>query len=607
MPFNELLPFDIPTQNTQRNDDDTTTTPRNSLRKKKKQTKHMCCKYCDKKLATTLHASNHYEKMHQKHLCRSCFDNFDTQTQLEEHINSSHGLTSKNLFGCPHCVMSYLNRAGLKKHMSDEHDLRYVCIICFKSFDLETNYKNHLNVASHEQQCKVCGLYFEKRNSLEKHIKTLHKEIHIPDSYTCSLCNMEYAKLHLIKKHYLDFHNRFYCAPCNTSFESHDKINSHCLTTHDSPTSFRHHCETCNKYYDTGDGLRHHKRRKHQENEFLCEICGQEFRDRVAIRRHVLAIHEKIQHHKPSRKKVICDFCGKRILYCTMATHVKIHLGLRNVKCPQCPNSYCDTKLLKSHIDSVHNKIECKICCRWLSSNKYKRHIKVEHDVEWSFVCNYCQIYFNDEDAIQEHCNIQHPNENKPKFRMTSSYQCNICFVYLGNDLQLQRHVRELHSEKRTYYKASCCHCGKNDFLSKWNYKYHMYKYHQVPFDYQCNQCEKSFIDQSSLDKHQRFHSKSRQHFCDICNRAFESPKLMKVHKRRVHFTLTDEVCPICNKKYKGKNSLGKHLRLHSGNKPFNCDLCNIGYPTKQGLMKHWKRHKENKLSSPSQITKSSE
>ena len=46
-------------------------------------------------------------------------------------------------------------------------------------------------------------------------------------------------------------------------------------------------------------------------------------------------------------------------------------------------------------------------------------------------------------------------------------------------------------------------------------------------------------------------------------------------------------ICPVCGKDMRQKNELQRHLRVHSGERPFVCNICQKGFTRKDSLKKH--------------------
>ena len=79
---------------------------------------------------------------------------------------------------------------------------------------------------------------------------------------------------------------------------------------------------------------------------------------------------------------------------------------------------------------------------------------------------------------------------------------------------------------------------------------------------------------------------------CDNCGKRFANKENLGVHNRAVHKKSEHFLfCTICNKKFLTRIQLQTHTaKLH---KKFACDLCQKDYKSKAALKKHMKKHNE--------------
>jgi len=83
-----------------------------------------------------------------------------------------------------------------------------------------------------------------------------------------------------------------------------------------------------------------------------------------------------------------------------------------------------------------------------------------------------------------------------------------------------------------------------------------------------------------------------RPHACPAvpCSRRFARTDELTRHLR-VHTGLKPFVCPVCDRSFSRSDHLTTHVRTHTGERPFACDLCGRRFARSDERKRHWRVH----------------
>jgi len=149
-------------------------------------------------------------------------------------------------------------------------------------------------------------------------------------------------------------------------------------------------------------------------------------------------------------------------------------------------------------------------------------------------------------------------------------YGCNFCNKRFNAPSKLIRHVKT-HTGERPF---TCTTCGKS-FAEKHKLTRHVKNVH--------------------LDKRKKCEKK---HECAICGRLFAKSNLTgHLETHLDNLVEKKHACTICHKRFENKSGLTNHIRIHTGEQPFQCHICKKRFAQKSNYTAHMNTHKKTKKS----------
>ena len=85
--------------------------------------------------------------------------------------------------------------------------------------------------------------------------------------------------------------------------------------------------------------------------------------------------------------------------------------------------------------------------------------------------------------------------------------------------------------------------------------------------------CDKRFARDQQRRVHQVVHTGDKSYLCCECGQSFGSASTLIDHKKRKHLFLRDHQCKECSKGFFTRQELEAHVRVHTGDKPYQCPV----------------------------------
>lgn len=107
-----------------------------------------------------------------------------------------------------------------------------------------------------------------------------------------------------------------------------------------------------------------------------------------------------------------------------------------------------------------------------------------------------------------------------------------------------------------------------------------------------CFFCQKSFTNVYNCRRHIRTHSGEKPFQCNVCGKRFSRQSTLNTHEK-IHTGDQLFKCDVCGRSFDVYRQLTEHMAVHRVDKPFTCKICNKSYSRATVLSQHMKIHGE--------------
>ena len=202
----------------------------------------------------------------EKIQCMICEEVFESVNTFHGHYSHTH---REKRFRCDKCFKSFSRESDLNLHLDICREKTYKCDKCSKSFSFASNVWRHNKIAhenngnaqmNKKHKCDTCGITFNDKLNLDKHLITHDYEIVILDDkikqFQCKICKEDFKTKPILYQHIYKLHlhksvKTYKCDICNKICTDTWKLRKH-LKAHETKEKRYYeifHDSNSKKYY----------------------------------------------------------------------------------------------------------------------------------------------------------------------------------------------------------------------------------------------------------------------------------------------------------------------------------------------------------------------
>ncbi|XP_071488461.1 uncharacterized protein [Diadema antillarum] len=546
--------------------------------------------------------------------CNVCQKNYPTQKSLEKHAKihqiwgSAASLQANSTCSSPQSsdvAEKTGNDTGPLCEQSMIGPRPYKCQLCESTFLEDSHLQVHVEIHSMDGPwiCVVCNRSLKQRAHLLEHVYT-HWGY---KPYICLYCPMDFKRTYEAERH-MSLHKQQerrkkaqqgkVVKTCERQAKDQalKQLTTNQVVTEKLAVTKRQPSKDEDTSSSTNEGdadLRETvpeavgmtpQKLDGKARPFSCEMCDKAFTAKSSLKEHLF-----LHYGKP----YACDFCERQFTRkAYLISHMKeshpaedttaVEESILDAKYEEVINKVMeklpsvDLKVERERVEitsaSSDRPYSCKVCSKdFQFSATLKNHMKVHVKLK-PLLCDFCERRFVRQSYLDEHIRTQHPPGTRSK-DPNKPFKCDTCQLAFSKRAYLKDH-KIRHKLKKPF---PCTFCSKS-FRRRCLLQMHISRHHAEEYLKMTTKSSEISV-RSQLAKSTDNTLKIKMPFVK-----------QRLASSKSSFKKDPLMCHECGATFSCRANVRRHMRIHSGERPFKCEFCPWTFNRKEVLQGHLKK-----------------